>query len=416
VLMLLNSGFTVVGFSGVLWSIDPQLFVVAVVYAAAGSLLTILLGRPLVRLNYDQLDREADFRSGLIHVRENGEQILLAGREPRLSQRLQGRLSSLVDNSQRIIGINRNLGYFTTGYNWLIQIIPALIIAPAFMDGQVEFGVVTQSVMAFSALVAAFSLIITQFQPISSFAAVVSRLSSLVEAIEQSKLSTERTLEISEQEGGLVFEKVSLRSPEDGRILVDKLSLEIPQDGRFLIQSEDEAVLLALVRATAGIDVVGEGRLVRPCARNLGLLSERPYLPPGTLREALVSAGMDHLVSDLQIIHRLAAWGLDGILARTNGLHTEQDWESVLSLSERQLLACVHVILAQAKFVILDRPSTALGVERTREVMNRFASASIGYLKLGHAKGQDDLYDAIVDVHADGSWCVSGRPQPGSAQ
>jgi len=117
-------------------------------------------------------------------------------------------------------------------------------------------------------------------------------------------------------------------------------------------------------------------------------------------------------VSDKKIIEALGQWGLDAVLVRTNGLHTEQDWESLLSLGEQQLLVCVHVILTQPQFVILDRPSTALGIERTREVLNRFAAASIAYIKLGHAKGQLDLYDAIVDIHADGSWSVSDPASP----
>ena len=412
VLMILNSSFTIVAFSGVLWTISPTLFMVAVLYAAGGSLLTVLLGRPLVGLNYEQFDREANFRSGLIHVRENAEAILLAGGEEQLSQRLHGSFNSLVSNFRRMISINRNLGFFTTGYNWLIQIIPALIIAPAFIDGRVEFGVVTQSAMAFSTLVAAFSLIVTQFQSISTFAAVVTRLSLLMEAVDASKHCAQCTIEFCEEEGRLAFEELTLRSQEDGRLLLDKLSLDIPRGGRYLIQSEDEAAIMALLRAAAGIEVSGEGRLVRPGARHLGLLSERPYLPPGTLRDALVAPGVDHLVSDQQLIERLVQWGLQGVLARTNGLHTEQDWESLLSLGEQQLLACVRVIVAQPQFVIFDRPTTALGIERTRQVLNRFADASIGYIKLGHAKGQVDLYDAFVDIHADGSWSVSGRTSP----
>ena len=404
VLMLLNSSFTVVAFSGVLWTISPLLFVVAVLYAATGSLLTILLGRPLVGLNYNQLDREADFRSGLIHVRENAEEILLAGREVRLSQRLQGRLTALVDNFRRIISINRNLGYFTTGYNWLIQIIPALIIAPAFIDGRVEFGVVTQSAMAFSTLVAAFSLIITQFQSISSFAAVVSRLSSLVEATDQAKLAVDSAIEISVEEGRLTYEELSLRSSEDGRILIDKLSLVIPQGGRFLIRSEDEAATLALFRATAGIEVHGEGRLVRPGAQHLKFLAERPYLPPGTLREALVPTSMDATVSDQLLLDRLTTWELNGILVRTDGLHTEQDWASLLSLSEQQFLACIHIILSAPRFVILDRPCSTLGTEDIHKVLIHLSKASIGYVQLGSSRVPDDLYDSILDIRADGGW------------
>jgi vitamin B12/bleomycin/antimicrobial peptide transport system ATP-binding/permease protein len=171
-LMGLNSAFTIAAFSEVLWTISPLLFGVDVLYAAGGSLFTIVLGRPLIRLNYDQLDKEAGFRSELIHVRDNSEAIMQARYEESQTARLLSRLDDLVANFRKITSINRNVGFFTTGYNWLIQIIPALIIAPAFIEGKVEFGVITQSAMAFAALVAAFSLIVTQFQSLSSFAAV----------------------------------------------------------------------------------------------------------------------------------------------------------------------------------------------------------------------------------------------------
>ncbi len=116
-LMFLNATFTVVAFSGVLWSISPLLFVVAVFYSILGSLLAIYLGKPLVRLNYDQLDREANFRSRLVHVRENAESLALLRREGRLKVRLLDRLDDLTANFQRIIIVNRSLGFFTTGYN-----------------------------------------------------------------------------------------------------------------------------------------------------------------------------------------------------------------------------------------------------------------------------------------------------------
>src|SRR5439155_934085 len=54
VLMLCNATVTVLAFSGVLWSISRTLFAVAVLYAACGSALTVLFGRPLVWLNYNQ--------------------------------------------------------------------------------------------------------------------------------------------------------------------------------------------------------------------------------------------------------------------------------------------------------------------------------------------------------------------------
>ncbi|HWY83185.1 MAG TPA: SbmA/BacA-like family transporter, partial [Roseiarcus sp.] len=83
----------------------------------------------------------------------------------------------IAKNFRRITTVNRNVGFFSTGYNWLIQLIPILIIAPAFMRGEIEFGVITQSTMVFTTLVAAFSLVVTQFQSLSTYGAVVSRLS-----------------------------------------------------------------------------------------------------------------------------------------------------------------------------------------------------------------------------------------------
>ena len=183
-LMAINSAFTILAFSGVLWSISPLLFGISVVYAALGSYLTIKLARPLVTLNSDQLDREASFRSSLIHIRDNAESILLGHEGERETTQLSERLDRIVENFRRITTVNRNVGFFSTGYNWLIQLIPILIIAPAFMRGEVEFGVITQSAMAFTTLVAAFSLVVTQFQTLSTYAAVVSRLGSLLDAFE----------------------------------------------------------------------------------------------------------------------------------------------------------------------------------------------------------------------------------------
>ena len=275
VLMVLNSSFTMVAFSGVLWSISPLLFTVAVLYAVCGSYLTIILGRPLITLNYDQLDKEASFRSGLIHVRENAESIMLAHREGRHTVRLVHRLEELVANFCQIIAVNRNVGFFTTGYNWLIQIIPALIVAPAFINGDIAFGVITQSAMAFSMLVSAFSLIVTQFQSLSTFAAVIARLSSLMEAVEQLQTTTGSGIEFVEAEGHLAYERLTFQSTNGGPLLRD-LSISIPFGTRVLLTGSNQAARVLLFRATARVSTAGAGRIIRPGADDILFLAQRP--------------------------------------------------------------------------------------------------------------------------------------------
>src|SRR5262245_5340755 len=280
VLLLLNGTLTAIAFSGVLWSISPLLFAVAVGYAATGSLLTVLLGRPLIWLNYDQADREANLRSSLIHVRENAESLVLLRHERLLGDRLLRNLDAVVSNFRRIIGVNRNLNFFTTGYNYLIQIIPALIVAPLFIRGDLQFGVITQSAMAFSQVLGAFSLIVTQFQSISSFAAVVARLGALAEGYERAQavtlfstefcphhrapaecpicspqqglLPTLPTITIREAEGRVAYERLTLLIPPEARVGIRALSISITNGIRTLELRPDEAAKRALLSATVG--------------------------------------------------------------------------------------------------------------------------------------------------------------------
>jgi len=191
VVMIANSTLTTIAFAGVLWSITPALLLTAVLYAALGSTLTVFLGFRLVALNNLQLRKEADFRYGLIHLREHAEPLNARG-EPKEARRVRARLRRVVHNTRAIIGVTRNVGFFTSGYNYLVQILPILVVAPRYFRGEVEFGVVTQSAMAFAQLLGAFSLIVAQFQSLSTFAAVIGRLGALREEMEAR--SSERPL------------------------------------------------------------------------------------------------------------------------------------------------------------------------------------------------------------------------------
>ena len=234
-LMFMNGALAVLSFSGVLWTISPFLFGVALGYAVIGTVATIYLGRPLIGLNYRQSDREAIFRSDLIHVRENAESIALLRREGRLTARLLRRIDDFADNFRRIVAVNRNMSFFTTGYNYLIQIIPMLIVAPLFIRGKVEFGVITQSAMAFTTLLGAFSLIINQFQSISSFAAVIARLSALVGAVEKGPPSGRTGVAVVGDDGRIAYEGLTLYSPEGGHEVLKNLTADIPRGTRVLI-------------------------------------------------------------------------------------------------------------------------------------------------------------------------------------
>jgi putative ATP-binding cassette transporter len=403
-LVLLNTTFTIVAFSGVMWSISPQLFGAAVAYAALGSGLTILFGRSLIWLNYNQADREASLRAELVHLRENAESVAILHREGRLGARLRGRVDALVANARHIIAVNRNLAFFTTGYNYLIQVIPVLIVAPLFIRGQAEFGVISQSSMAFSHLLGAFSLIVTQFQQISSYAVVLARLSALGESAEQVAARGASGIAFDDTGAGLAWERLTLRSPHDGRMLVDSLSLSVPAGTRALVTGPNEAGRIALFRATVGLWKTGEGRIVRPPAGAILFLPERPYLPPGTLRDTLVRTEREQAVGDARIVEVLRALGVEGVVARVGGLDAEQDWDDLLSLGEQQVLTFARIVLAAPRFAVLDRPATLLEPDTVVRVLGLLAEQSITVVTFAPDAALAAQHDARLELADGGIW------------
>jgi len=404
-LMFMNGALAVLSFSGVLWTISPPLFGVAIGYAVLGTLAAIYLGRPLIGLNYRQSDREAAFRSDLIHVGENGDSIALLRHEDRLTNRLLRRVDSFADNFRQIISVNRNLGFFTTGYNNLIQIIPMLIVAPLFIRGKVQFGVITQSAVAFAQLLGAFSLIVNQFQSLSTFAAVIVRLSALVGATEKvSPTAAQAPVAVVGIDGGIAYEGLTLWSPEEGQEMIKSLTAEIPRGTRVLVIGPNEASRTALFRATAGSWPAGAGKVVRPPLDEIVFLPQQPYLPPGTLRELLIPCGQEHIVTDEQIQSTLADAGLSSVEMRAGGLDTEQDWSAILSLAEQQLLALARLIFVRPAFAMLDRVTASLKPVQVREALRRLYENSITYVAFADELESAELYDAVLEIGAEGEW------------
>lgn len=404
VLMVFNSSLTLIGFAGVLWAIDPALFILAMLYAACGSFLTLVFGRPLIRLNYDQLDKEANFRSALIHVRENAESIMLAGDEEHHRRRLLDRVDQLIANLRRIVAVNRNLGFFTTGYNWMIQIIPALIVAPGFIRGEVEFGVITQSAAAFAMLVSAFSLIVTQFNSISNFAAVVARLGSLVDAIEKSKKPTPQDIEILERDACLAYEQLTLLSSSGVPLLKD-LSVSIPCGALVQLTGPAQLAGTTLFRATAGIPIPGSGCIIRPAPADIAFLAQRPYLLPGSLRQILVPPGDASKFPDRAILQLLHELGLDHLVSEASGLDKEQEWwGSSLSLTDQQLLAFARVLLAKPRFVFLDGVASTLGSDQFGKALKMLSERSIACIHNGEVSGGRDFFQAFLEYDDKGQW------------
>lgn len=189
---VLRSIIDLAAFSFILAQIDMRLFVGAIIYAVTGTLVSSYVGKPLVKLNFNQFQKEADFRYSLIRLRENAESVAFYGGEWRELFEIARRLARLGRNYASIISTQRNLEFFTTSYTFLVQIIPASIVAPRIFSGEVEIGSVTQAYSAFNHILADLSLIVNNFALLSKFSAGLDRLGEFVNELEQHKLDLKK--------------------------------------------------------------------------------------------------------------------------------------------------------------------------------------------------------------------------------
>lgn len=416
VLMIINGFVTAFSFSGVLWSISPTLFMVAVAYAIAGSALTILLGRPLVRLNYHQADCEADFRSELIRVRENADGIALTGDEGRARTRLMHRIDALVQNFRRIISVNRNLNFFTTFYNYLIQLIPVLIVAPIFIRHGVEFGVIGQSAMAFAALLGAFSLIVTQFQAISAYASVIARLNEYVEASDKAAdRNAASCIGCETVSDHFAYGDLTLRtSGKHGVVVLKDLNVSFPPKKRVIVCGPNHAARYALFRASAGLYNSGTGTIVRPPSDKLTFLSEQPYIPTSTLRGLLVPAELDTEITNESILSVLEEVGLGPAVTKHDGFEAPRNWHEVLSLEEQQLMAVARAVLARPDYAFFDHLDSALNDTQQKHILQLMAGRGITCVSFGDGWPDPSIHDAALVLHEDGTWTWTELRKPAS--
>lgn len=409
-LIVLNSLVTLIAFIGVLWMISGTLVVILVTYALAGTAISILIGRKLVRLYYHQYEQEANFRYGLVRVRDNAESIAFYRGEKREHLDLFRRLAAALGNMRLIIILNRNLGFFTNSYNYLALVLPVLVVAPIFMRGGVEFGVITQTAGAFAQVLAAFSLIITQFGGLSAYLASIQRLGRLWDQLDEDDSEELRIYAEAESVPSAVsrilkLEQLTICTPGHGRVLVKELSFELHDEQSLLVMGPSGSGKSSVLRTIAGLWPGGGGSLERPAFNQLMFLPQRPYMVEGSLREQLLYPYGNQVISDADLGKVLADVNLADIFERVDGdLDCVLDWGNVLSLGEQQRIAFARLFLRMPKFAFLDEATSALDEENQRELYQRIRDSGISFISVGHRTTLVEFHDRILELDRSGTW------------
>jgi ABC-type uncharacterized transport system fused permease/ATPase subunit len=390
-----DSIWQLIGFSGVLWSTSQPLMGLLVAYAVLGNWITaIVFGRALIGINIEQLKRETNFRFGLARLRENAEAIAFYQGEAQEAENVRSRFREVFSNFNRLIRWQLNLDGFQNSYQYVTFFLPALVLAPKILAGELPVGAFVQAGIAFKSILNALGVIINQFEQFSAFAASVTRLEALLQ-FNQADLEA-GGIEIRESDR-LVLEQVNLWTPQQTPLIRD-LNLSLLPGQSLLIMGASGVGKTSLLRAIAGLWTTGNGVIHRPPREQLLFLPQRPYLTIGSLREQLLYPRSVPL-SDEELSAVLEQVNLLEVVQRFGGLDIAADWAQVLSGGEQQRLGFARLLVQKPRYALLDEATSALDKANEIRLYNQLQGTT--YISIGHRTSLIPLHDLVLELLAD---------------
>ncbi len=414
-ILLISTITTLVSFSIVLWTLSASftfpgtnvafpgfLFWVALIYAAAGTLVTHLIGRPLISLYFRRQHMEADYRFSLARLREYSEQVALLDGEAAEKNLLGGSFASLVANYLDVIYRRMRVFAFTQFFGQISPIIPFIFTAPFYFARKIELGTMTQTAGAFAQVANALTFFVNYYTYLAGFKSVVDRLNSFDVAIDEAQaLAAAGPARVAGRCGNAIaLDNVDLALP-DGRHIVGAQHVLLKGGESVALTGASGSGKSTLFRAISGIWPYGTGRISEPADHKVMVLPPKPYIPIGTLRSAVTYPAVAGMYRDEDIRSALADAHLVSLAAE---LDREEVWSQRLSSGEQQRLAIARALLLRPSWLLLDESTSAVEEKLEAELYAILARRLPGttIISIGHRSTLAGLHRRHLEMTPDG--------------
>ena len=425
-LQLLNSTVTLLSFMIILWGLSASaplhlfgmnfaipgyLLWAALIYAMIGTGLTHLIGRGLIALNFQQQRYEADFRFGLMRVRENAEQIALLSGEQAERDRLLSRFGNVVANWMAIMSRQKKLTFFTAGYGQASAVFPFIMVSPAYFAGAIQLGGLMQTANAFGQVQGALSVFINIYSSLAEWRAVIERLNGFDQSVAAGRAVAAAQSAIVVAPGGaaaVTFKDLAVRLP-NGVPLVNAADITIAAGDKVLVNGPSGAGKSTLFRALAGIWPFGSGTVTVPKDAKVMMLPQRPYFPIAPLAAAVAYPAEPGTFDNAKVAELIAAVGLPALASR---IDEEAHWNRMLSLGEQQRLGIARAILLAPDYLFLDEATASLDEAAEANVYRLLAERlpKTTVVSIGHRSTLAAFHHRRLTVERDGdrAWLRDG--------
>jgi putative ATP-binding cassette transporter len=413
-ILLISTITTLVSFSVVLWGLSDNfafpgtdikvpgfLFWIALIYALSGTVITHLIGRPLIRLYFERQHREADFRFSLARLREYTEQVALLSGESAEQDMVGRRFGALVANFIELVRCRMWVTAFTRMFGQISPILPYIFTAPFYFLGKIELGIMTQTADAFGKVSDSMTIVVNYYTELANFKSVVDRLNSFDRAIDEAQKLAASGPAIGPVEAPwVVLEDLRVALP-DGRRIVEANHLTLAEGENVLLTGPSGSGKSTLFRAISGIWPYGDGRIRIPAGAQVMVVPQKPYIPIATLRSAVTYPAVPGTYTDDDIRRALGDAQLGSLAGE---LDREDVWSQRLSGGEQQRLALARALLLRPQWLLLDESTSALDEKLEAELYAMLAKRlpSTTVVSIGHRSTLAAFHRRRLEMMAEG--------------